>query len=133
MYFADTYKQCIWIFGFELETGEISNRRIFRDTHAHPGKPDGSAVDAEGCLWNCEYGGWRIVRYNLAGDIDRIVPVPVANPTCCAFGGGDFRTLFFTSARQRLTSDQLIQQPLAGSVFAIRTDVPGLPEARYRG
>jgi L-arabinonolactonase len=131
MYFADTYKQCIWAFDFELETGEISNRRVFRDTHGHPGKPDGSAVDLEGCLWNCEYGGWRILRYEPGGAIDRIVPVPVANPTCCTFGGSDCRTLFVTSATQRLTPEQLADQPLAGSVLAIQTDVAGLPEARF--
>jgi sugar lactone lactonase YvrE len=133
MYFADTYKQCMWIFDFEPDTGEISHRRVFRDTRGHPGKPDGSAVDAEGCLWNCEYGGWRIVRYNPTGKIDRIVPLPVANPTCCAFGGSDFRTLFVTSATQRLTPQQLAKQPLAGSVFAIQMNVGGLPEARFGG
>ena len=133
MYFADTYRQCIWAFDFELETGEIGNRQVFRDTHGHPGKPDGSAIDAEGCLWNCEYGGWRIVRYDPGGEIDRVVPVPVANPTCCAFGGSDFRTLFITSATQRLTPAQLAEQPLAGSVFAMQTDVGGLPEARFGG
>jgi sugar lactone lactonase YvrE len=133
MYFADTYQQCIWAFDFTLETGAISNRRVFRDTHGHPGKPDGSAVDSDGCLWNCEYGGRRIVRYDPSGEIDRVIPVPVANPTCCAFGGGDLRTLFVTSATQRLTPQQLAEQPLAGSVFAIQTEVGGLPEARFGG
>jgi sugar lactone lactonase YvrE len=131
MYFADTYRQCIWAFDFTLETGEINNRRVFRDTRGHRGKPDGSAMDAVGCLWNCEYGGWRIVRYNPSGEIDQVVPVPVANPTCCAFGGSDLRTLFITSATQRLTPEQLAEQSLAGSVFAIQTDVCGLPEARF--
>jgi len=133
MYFADTYQQCIWAFDFELETGELSQRRVFRDTHGHPGKPDGSGIDTEGCLWNCEYGGWRIVRYDPSGKIDRIVPLPVANPTCCAFGAGDLRTLFVTSATQRLTPEQMAEQPLAGSVFAIQMDVGGLPEARFGG
>lgn len=133
MYFADTTKRCIWAFDFDLDTGAIGPRRVFRDMTDHPGRPDGSAVDAEGCLWNCEYGGWRIVRYTPAGEIDQVFPVPAANPTCCAFGGSDLRTLYVTSATQRLTPEQLAAQPLAGSVLAMRTAVSGLAEARFAG
>lgn len=133
MYFADTPKRCIWAFDFDLATGAIGPRRVFRDTTGHTGRPDGSAVDAEGGLWSCEYGGWRVVRYRPDGEIDQSFPVPAANPTCCAFGGPDFRTLFVTSAVQRLTPEQLAEQPLAGSVFAMRTTVSGLPEARFGG
>lgn len=133
MYFADTPKRCIWAFDFDLTTGALGPRRVFRDLTGHPGRPDGSAVDADGCLWNCEYGGWRIVRYTPAGDIDQTFAVPAANPTCCAFGGPDFRTLYVTSATQRLTPEQLAEQPHAGSVFALRTAVSGLPEARFAG
>jgi sugar lactone lactonase YvrE len=79
-------------------------------------------------VWNCEYAGGRVVRYTPSGTIDRVIPVPVDNPTCCAFGSRDLRTLFITSARQRLTPEQLATQPLAGSVLAVRTDVGGLPE-----
>jgi len=133
MYFADTYRQTIWQYAYDPADGMPGNRRTFRDMHSHPGRPDGSAVDAEGGLWNCEYGGWRIVRYRPDGEIDRVIPMPVANPTCCCFGDSDFRTLFVTSARQRLTPEELSAQPAAGSVFAIRTAVAGLPEYRFAG
>jgi sugar lactone lactonase YvrE len=133
MYFADTPKQCIWAFEFDLDSGTLGPRRVFRDTAGHPGRPDGSAVDSEGCLWNCEYGGWRVVRYRPDGEIDRTFGVPAANPTCCAFGGPDLQTLFVTSATQRLKPDQLAEQPHAGSVFAMRTTVAGLPESRFAG
>lgn len=133
MYFADTYRQTIYRFDFDAEAGELKNRQVFSDISGQPGRPDGSAVDADGCLWNCEYAGGRVVRYAPDGRIDRVVTLPVANPTCCAFGGSDLRTLYVTSARQRLSPEQLASQPLAGSVFAFDAGVSGLPEARFGG
>lgn len=131
MYFADTYRQSIWTFDYDIDSGTIANRTLFSDISGQKGRPDGSAVDADGCLWNCEYAGGRVVRYTPSGAIDRVIEMPVDNPTCCAFGGSDLRTLFVTSARQRLTPEELARQPLAGSVFAIDTGVSGLPEARF--
>ncbi len=133
MYFADTYRQTIYRFDFDAEAGELKNRQVFSDISGQPGRPDGSAVDADGCLWNCEYAGGRVVRYAPDGRIDRVVTLPVANPTCCAFGDRDLRTLYVTSARQRLSPEQLASQPLAGSVFAFDAGVSGLPEARFGG
>ena len=133
MYFADTYRQAIRAWDFDLAAGAVSSERVFCDTAGHPGRPDGSCIDADGCLWNAEYGGWRLVRYTPAGKIDRVIDMPVANPTCCCFGGADFGTLYVTSATQRLTPADLAKQPLAGSVFAVRPGVRGLPEARFAG
>ena len=133
MYFADTYRQVIRAWDFDLAAGEVSNERVFCDTTGHPGRPDGSCVDADGCLWNAEYGGWRLVRYTPAGKIDRAIEMPVANPTCCCFGGAGLDTLYITSATQRLTPEDLAKQPLAGSVFAVTPGVRGLPEARFAG
>ncbi|MEO8040312.1 MAG: SMP-30/gluconolactonase/LRE family protein, partial [Betaproteobacteria bacterium] len=76
-------------------------------------------------------GGGRVIRYTPAGVVDQVVTLPVANVTCCAFGGGDLRTLYITTATQRLTAEELERQPLAGSVFAARAPVAGLVEARF--
>ena len=133
MYFADTYRNVIRAWDFDLAAGAISNERVFADTTGHPGKPDGSCVDADGCLWNAEYGGWRVVRYTPDGKIDRVIEMPVANPTCCCFGGAQLDTLYVTSATQRLSTQDLTKQPLAGNVFAVQPGVRGLPEARFGG
>ncbi len=133
MYFADTYRHRISAFAFDAERGVPSSPRVLVDLTAAPGRPDGSAVDADGCLWNAEYAGGRVVRYTPAGRVDRVIPMPVSNPTSCAFGGPGLDTLFVTSARQRLTPEQLAREPLAGSLFAIRTAAVGLPEPRFRG
>ncbi len=131
MFFSDTHRHLIWTCDYDLATGHAGERRIFSDLRDRQGRPDGSAIDADGCLWNCEYGGGRVIRYTPAGVVDQVVTLPVANVTCCAFGGGDLRTLYITTATQRLTAEELERQPLAGSVFAARAPVAGLVEARF--
>ena len=131
MYFADTMRHVLWAYDYDPASGAATNERVFADAGA--GRPDGSCVDAEGCLWNAEYGGWRLVRYTPAGKVDRVVEVPVANPTCCCFGGEDLGTLYVTTARQRLSPEELARQPLAGSLLALRPGVKGLPEGRFAG
>jgi len=131
MYFADTNRHTIWSWDYHLASGAATNERVFADTGS--GRPDGSCVDAEGCLWNAEYGAWRLVRYTPRGKVDRVVELPVANPTCCCFGGEDLGTLYVTTATQRLTPEELAQQPLAGSLLALRPGVKGLAEARFAG
>jgi sugar lactone lactonase YvrE len=131
MYFADTNRHTIWAYDYDPASGTAAKERVFADTGS--GRPDGSCVDAEGGLWNAEYGGWRLVRYTPAGKVDRVVEVPVANPTCCTFGGEDFGTLYVTTATQRLTPEDLAKQPLAGSLLALRPGVKGLPEGRFAG
>lgn len=131
MYFADTNRHAIWAYDYDPASGAAANERVFADTGS--GRPDGSCVDAQGCLWNAEYGAWRLVRYTPAGKVDRVIEVPVANPTCCCFGGEDLGTLYVTTATQRLTPEDLAKQPLAGSLLALRPGVQGLPEGRFAG
>ena len=133
LYHADTYSDRMYAFDYSLAEGTIANRRVFVDTSSHPGHPDGSAIDADGCLWNTEYGGSRVVRYTPQGKIDRIIEFPVTQPTSCCFGGTDLGTLYVTSATQRIEPALLAKQPLAGSLFAVHVGVKGLPEPEYAG
>ncbi|HYE46255.1 MAG TPA: SMP-30/gluconolactonase/LRE family protein [Caulobacter sp.] len=124
LYWADSGRQTLYA---QALTGDgLGERRIFADLTGESGTPDGSAVDAEGCLWNCQWGAWRIVRYRPDGTVDRIVELPVEQPTSCAFGGANLTTLYITSAREGLDEAALSGQPLAGGLFALETDVPGL-------
>jgi sugar lactone lactonase YvrE len=133
MYFADSVRDVIWSFDYDLQAGELSKERVFVDGAANPGSPDGSCVDADGCLWNAEYGGARVVRYTPQGKIDRVIELPVQNPTCCCFGGERLDTLYITTAAQGLSEIDFEKQPLAGSVFAARPGVAGLAESRFAG
>ncbi|MBI3514351.1 MAG: SMP-30/gluconolactonase/LRE family protein [Proteobacteria bacterium] len=132
MYFADTYRNHILAFDFDIEAGTMRAERVFASCPG-PGRPDGSAVDADGGLWNAEYGGGRVVRYAPDGRIDRVIALPVSQPTCCAFGGPALDLLFITTATQRLSDADRAAQPLAGGLFVARPGVIGLPEAGFRG
>ena len=128
LYFSDTRARVIWGFDFNLASGELSNRRLFVDLQGQLGRPDGATVDTEGYLWSAEYGGGRVVRYTPDGTVDKVVNLPVANVTCPTFGGTDYKTLFITTASQRLTENELAEQPLAGGLFSLKVTVAGLPE-----
>ena len=129
-YLADSRKGEIYAFDMD-KAGGLSNRRVF--ARVDKGAPDGSAVDAQGYLWNCQWGGWRIVRYAPDGSVDRIVEVPVQQPSSCAFGGPDLTTLYITTAREYLSDEALAKQPLAGSVLAFDAGVKGLALPTFDG
>lgn len=123
MYFIDSPTQRIDLFDYELEAGEIANRRPFVTIDPVDGMPDGLAVDAEGGVWVSLFGGGAVRRYAPSGELDALCRLPTSNPTCPAFGGRLLDRLFVTSARHKLTEDQLASEPLAGALFVI--DEPG--------
>jgi sugar lactone lactonase YvrE len=133
MYHADSRGRVVWAWDFEPVTGEIANRRVFARTGADEGRPDGAAVDADGGYWSARYAGGRVVRHRPDGSIDRVIRLPVSKPTMCAFGGPGLDQLYVTSARERMTPEQLAREPLAGGIFRVDLDVRGLPEPRFRG
>ena len=63
----------------------------------------------------------------------RVIDLPVQRPTSCQFGGPDLSVLFVTTARQKLTPQELATQPLAGALLALDVGVKGVAEARYVG
>lgn len=131
MYLSDSHPraQCIWAFDYDTATGVPSNRRVFVDMNPLPGRPDGAAVDAEGCYWICANDAGLLHRFTPAGKLDRSIPLPVQKPAMCAFGGAGLDTLFVTSIRPAGTD--LAEQPLAGGLFAVRPGVCGLPEPEF--
>lgn len=128
---SDSAEQMILAFDHDPETGALSNRRVFASTLEAGCYPDGSALDVEGYLWNAQWAGSRVVRYAPDGSIDRIIKLPVSRPTSCAFGGPSLQTLYITSARDGLSDAALDRQPMAGSLFAIDVETPGLPVPEF--
>ena len=128
MYLSDSHPsvQTIWAFDYDLDTGTPSNRRVFVDMNPLPGRPDGAAIDADGCYWICGNDAGLIHRFTPDGRLDQSLAVPVKKPAMCAFGGAGLDTLFVTSIRPE--GIDLSDQPLAGGVFALRPGVRGLPE-----
>jgi sugar lactone lactonase YvrE len=125
-YHTDTKRRVVYRFDVE-PNGTLRGKRPFVEIDAHAGWPDGSVVDAEGCVWIALYGGWAVRRYSPHGQLLETVSLPCANVTKVALGGGDLRTAFVTTARKGLSSEELAAQPLAGGLFSFQVDVPGLP------
>jgi sugar lactone lactonase YvrE len=132
-YHADSRRRVVWRFDCDPATGALANRRVFVEIAAREGAPDGATVDWDGCYWLAHASGWRLVRYDPKGRVDRIVQLPVEIPTCVAFGGKDGRTLFITTARYSLDPEALAIQPLAGSILAMEVGTGGVPDTRFAG
>lgn len=134
MYYTESFRYAVFAYDFEAETGAITNRRIFAEIDEKSGGfPDGMTVDAEGYVWSNQVGLGRIVRYDPQGKVERVVQLPVPRATDCTFGGRNLDTLYITSARETMTSDQLKLAPLSGSLFAIKMGIRGLPSTPYIG
>ena len=133
MYHADTPALTINAFDFDAASGMPSKRRVFARFEAETDRPDGAAVDSEGCYWIAFYRGGRVVRLSPAGKMLASFPLPAKCPTMCAFGGADLKTLYVTSARQQRDAEELARLPQSGGIFAMRVDVPGLPEPAFAG
>lgn len=130
MYFTDTPTRRIMCVEYHPD-GRIGTPRVFVTVADSEGFPDGSTVDAEGGLWNAQWDGGCVVRYDRDGVETQRHAVPATRPTCPAFGGAALDCLFITSARVGLRRDALPAQPHAGAVFALSPARSGLPEARF--
>jgi xylono-1,5-lactonase len=125
IYHTDTMQRVVHAFDV-ADDGSLSRKRVFATIRQ--GHPDGSAVDAAGDVWISLYGGGRIERYTAQGRLVQSIALPCPNATKLAFGGGDLRTAFITTARAGMNAQQLKEQPLAGGLFSFRVDTPGLPQ-----
>jgi sugar lactone lactonase YvrE len=132
MYLSDSHPRArvVWALDYDADTGTPRSKRVFVDMNAHPGRPDGAAVDAEGCYWTCANDAGRVLRFTPAGVLDRELALPVRKPSMCAFGGARLDTLSVTTIRPQ-KAHELDGQPLAGAVFALRPGVTGLPEPEF--
>jgi sugar lactone lactonase YvrE len=133
MYFTDSTTQRIDVLDFDAANGDVANRRALVEVDPHDGLPDGMTIDAEGGIWVCLFGGGAVRRYSPEGALAAAIGLPVTNPTSAVFGGAELRTLYVTTARHRLSPEQLAVEPLAGAVLALDPGVRGLPGNRFAG
>jgi sugar lactone lactonase YvrE len=124
LYFTDTPTSVIRCGDYDADGARVTNLRAFATLGAGEGHPDGSIVDAGGCLWNAAWGGAVVRRFTPDGRVDRVLEMPTKNPTCPAFGGDGLATIFVTSSRQQHTADELAAAPQAGGLFGLR--LPGI-------
>jgi len=136
IHWSDTKAHTIYAADFDAATGTLSQRRVFASfpvkqpgqaLDGYGGRPDGAAMDAEGCYWAAMFEGQRLIRLSPDGELIGEVALPVRCPTMPCFGGPDLRTLYITTSRENRPAAELIEQPYAGCVLALDVDVPGLP------
>jgi len=133
MYWADTHRDTVWAYDYDIETGSPTNERVFLDFASLPGRPDGACVDAEGGYWiACVYGS-AVLRVTPDGAVDRQIVVPTLKPTMPAFGGPDLSTLFVTSIGGGGSHKRDPHDPEAGGLYAVELDVRGLPDPVFAG
>jgi sugar lactone lactonase YvrE len=137
-YWADTAAHLVRAFDFDPASGQLSKARVFYQAPPKPagwawgsaapygGRPDGAAVDAEGCYWSAQYEGGRLLRIAPSGQVLAQVPTPALCPTMPCFGGADLKTLFITTARHGRSQAELAQYPGAGCLWAMRVEVAGV-------
>jgi sugar lactone lactonase YvrE len=131
MYFIDSQTSRVDTFDFDLATGAICNRQPFV-TFSDPGViPDGMTTDEEGGIWVALFGGSAVRRFDSSGKLTHTVSVPATQVTSCCFGGPDMSELFITTAQYAMDADTLSRDPLAGSLFRVKTSFKGSVSNRY--
>jgi len=128
-YHTDTLAKTVYAFDLGPEKRLLNKRALI---HILNGYPDGTAVDAAGCLWVALFAGARVERYSARGELLQTVRFPCANVTKIAFGGADLCTAYATTAWKGLSSQDRAAQPMAGGLFSFAVETPGLPQGKIR-
>ncbi len=134
MYLNDTVNGRVHAFDFDAATGAIANRREWLRLARSDGLPDGMTTDAAGRVWLAHWDGACVSCHDpvSGAELGRL-RLPTRHITNCAFGGPALRTLFITSARSGLSADQRASEPLAGGLFAVELDEPGVAASLFGG
>nr|MCR5766180.1 SMP-30/gluconolactonase/LRE family protein [Treponema sp.] len=119
-YFSDTLKYAVFEYDYDLESGQISNRKVLFKPEEGRGMTDGMCIDSQDNLWVAFWGGSRIEeRSTKDGSLLAVVNVPAKNVTSCCFMGDKLDTLFITTAATDQTGE------LDGCLFTCKVDVKG--------
>lgn len=133
MYHSDSRIGNIHAYDYNVETGEISNRRLFAAQNPQSGRPDGAAVDEAGYYWSAGITAGTLNRWSPTGQLELQIELPCSAPTMPCFGGTDMKTIFITSLTRNQSPEQLAAKPQSGGVFALKVSVPGVRVAKFKG
>lgn len=114
---------------FSFAGGELRERKSVLTYEG--GNPDGMTIDADGNLWTALWGSNTAVCVDpVKGRIIDKIEFPVSQIACCAFAGGDMKTLVITTAAHGV---MLKDEPLAGATFGVRLNVGGIEPNLFGG
>lgn len=134
MYYIDSPTRQVVAFDYDLETGDLSRRRVVVTIPEGEGFPDGMTTDVEGMIWVAQWGGFRVSRWNPAtGARLQYIEVPAPHVSSCTFGGPEMNELYITTARKGLDRTRLDQYPLSGGLFRFKTAVEGMQNFEFGG
>lgn len=132
LYFSDSWLKTCYAYDYDIESGNVSNRRPFADTSTLGGLPDGATVDRDGRVWIAVYGAGKVVAYRPDGQIDRIIELPVNLVSSVMFFGIDLDRLCVTTIMHGMMGESVEEG--AGYLYVIDgLDVHGVPEPRFGG
>ncbi len=130
MYFTDSTARRIYLFDYDAATGALSNRRVWLQTPAQDGVPDGMTVDSGGGVWSARWDGSALHHYTPDGIEDQRVTFPARKVSSATFGGDGYQDLYVTTALGDGARNG--EGPGAGALFRLRPAVGGVPEFRSR-
>ncbi|AFZ25773.1 gluconolactonase [Cylindrospermum stagnale PCC 7417] len=132
-YLTDSPEKKIYAYNFDSATGRISDRQIFVNLAGESFYPDGLTVDIQGNIWSAMWDGGCVICFNPKGEEISRIQIPVKITTSCTFGGEDLQTLYITTASVGLSEDEIEKNFYAGDLFAVQTDISGLPASEFLG
>ncbi|XP_053710045.1 regucalcin [Synchiropus splendidus] len=119
-FYIDSLAFTVDAFDCDINSGQLSNRRVVYKMQEEEKIPDGMTVDTNGHLWVACYNGGRVINIDPATGVRlQTVLLPASKTTSCCFGGPDYSELYVTSASLGLSQSELKQQPLAGATFKV--------------
>lgn len=137
-YFSDSWINTTYAYDYDAETGEVGNRRVFVETSALGGLPDGATVDRDGLVWMALFRAGKIAAFRPDGALARTVPMPVRLTSSVAFGGTRLDRLFVTTIAHDVAGEAQgggqEHEEQAGSLFVIDgLECCGRPEPLFAG
>ena len=128
-YYACSRAKTIWRVALDADGWPTDTPEVFLDLSAEDFAPDGAVTDAEGNLWNAQWGGYRVAVYSPNGDFLAAHDIPAAHTSCPAFGGPDLSTVYVTTALENLPPEEAARSE-NGMTYQFDSGAKGLPEPR---
>ena len=125
MYYTDSLARKIYIFDYDIDSGDVTNQRVFVETPDDGSIPDGMTVDAEGYVWGARWDGSSLYRYNPDGEQVVQIQFPAKKISSVIFGGVDLTDMYVTTAGG---GNKAEEGPGAGGLFRLNVGVQGKPE-----